>query len=48
LPGLSEARVTEQLLALVDEPIHQEQARARARRRLVRVEEDLDLVQVSV
>ncbi len=26
MPGLSEARVTEQLLALVDESIHQEQA----------------------
>jgi hypothetical protein len=44
--GVGEAEVTEQLLALVDETIDDE-ARARAQRRLARVEEDFDHVRVS-
>ncbi len=42
-----ETDVTEQLLALVDESIDVEEARARAQRRLARVEEDFDYVRVS-
>ncbi len=45
--GVGEAEVTEQLLALVDESIDEEEARARAQRRLARVEEDFDHVRVS-
>ena len=45
--GVGEAEVMEQLLALVDESFDGEKARARAQRRLARVEEDFDHVRVS-